>query len=260
MTPRRHRCRARLPRVNRCKSTNANLGQRKFGRPAHPVSFHYRVENRARRLHSEAERPPDVRKTQIRLFERLERGARAHLGSPPSACPRPGAHDPEPTGRPRTARDLEDSDRRGRGESSRRSALAAGGGRRRCDARPSFHFVFTLPPAKRGRVRQEWVGVSPKYSDTRAGDSSVTGTGGDQPRGSEPAVRAERDQLKKRLGRLSAELAQLYSSLSKLDRFRTIIDRAGEAIFITDPETGRFVDVNETPTHSWLCEALCNRF
>ena len=111
--------------------------------------------------------------------------------------------------------------------------------------------VSPLPPAKRGRVRQEWVGVSPKYSGSKAGDSSFTGTGGDQPRGSEPAVRAERDQLKKRLGRLSAELAQLYSSLSKLDRFRTIIDRAGEAIFITDPETGRFVDVNETAC-KWL--------
>jgi PAS domain S-box-containing protein len=57
--------------------------------------------------------------------------------------------------------------------------------------------------------------------------------------------------LERRVERLSAELATVKSTLTSLARFRTIIDQAGEAIFIIEPATGRFVDVNETGLR-WL--------
>jgi len=65
-------------------------------------------------------------------------------------------------------------------------------------------------------------------------------------------LREERDQLKNEFDSVRSELERLRSKMSEqspvpgLDRFRSLIDQAGEAIFITDPETGRFVDVNET--------------
>jgi PAS domain S-box-containing protein len=68
----------------------------------------------------------------------------------------------------------------------------------------------------------------------------------------EQGLRQERDQLKSEFDSVRGELERLRSRVSEegqtpaLDRFRSLIDQAGEAIFITDPETGRFVDVNET--------------
>lgn len=68
----------------------------------------------------------------------------------------------------------------------------------------------------------------------------------------EEGLRQERDQLKSEFDSVRSELERLRSRASEqshapgMDRFRSIIDQAGEAIFITDPETGRFVDANET--------------
>ncbi|KPJ95811.1 MAG: hypothetical protein AMS18_02160 [Gemmatimonas sp. SG8_17] len=50
---------------------------------------------------------------------------------------------------------------------------------------------------------------------------------------------------------LSAEVAKLRAALDPLNRFRTILDRAGEAIFIVDVATRRVVDANETG-FNWL--------
>jgi PAS domain S-box-containing protein len=68
----------------------------------------------------------------------------------------------------------------------------------------------------------------------------------------------ERDRLKAELEKVSHDLASLTNTLAErechqneLDRFRRIIDQAGEAIFITDPNSGKFVDVNETACR-WL--------
>lgn len=71
----------------------------------------------------------------------------------------------------------------------------------------------------------------------------------------EDELRRERDTLERELKRRTAELQQLQSSGPahrseqtelELARFRAIMDQAGEAIFITDPATGRFVDANDT--------------
>jgi len=70
--------------------------------------------------------------------------------------------------------------------------------------------------------------------------------------------RRERDDLQGEYERVAGELEQLQAELDaseqrqeEVDRFRAIMDQAGEAIFITDPETGRFVDANETACR-WL--------
>ena len=63
--------------------------------------------------------------------------------------------------------------------------------------------------------------------------------------------RVERHELQRRLQRLSVEMDRMRKVLGSLTRFRTVIDRAGEAIFIIDPTSGRFVDVNETAL-KWL--------
>jgi PAS domain S-box-containing protein len=68
---------------------------------------------------------------------------------------------------------------------------------------------------------------------------------------SEAVSRVERHELERRLERLSAEMGRMRKALGSLTRFRTIIDRAGEAIFIIEPDTGRLVDVNETALR-WL--------
>ena len=68
---------------------------------------------------------------------------------------------------------------------------------------------------------------------------------------SEAVQRVQRHELEQRVDRLSAELAKLRGTLASLARFRTIIDQAGEAILLIEPETGRFVDVNETGLR-WL--------
>jgi PAS domain S-box-containing protein len=70
--------------------------------------------------------------------------------------------------------------------------------------------------------------------------------------------RRERDELRGECERVAGELERLQSQLEaseqrqeEVDRFRAIMDQAGEAIFITDPETGRFIDANETACR-WL--------
>jgi len=77
-------------------------------------------------------------------------------------------------------------------------------------------------------------------------------------KGAQEGLLEEREALKADFDRVSGELERLKSDLERgggrqleLDRFRAIMDQAGEAIFITDPDTGRFVDANETACR-WL--------
>ncbi|MFQ5704498.1 MAG: PAS domain-containing protein [Gemmatimonadales bacterium] len=74
-----------------------------------------------------------------------------------------------------------------------------------------------------------WVGRTARYQTPRAAAEDRAG----------------------RVEHLSAEIARLQLVLAQLQRFRTLIDRAGEAIFVADAITGRIVDVNETAC-SWL--------
>jgi PAS domain S-box-containing protein len=80
----------------------------------------------------------------------------------------------------------------------------------------------------------------PTVSGPGARDAAAAG--GRQPEGGAVA----RD-----ISLLSAEVAKLRAALDPLNRFRTILDRAGEAIFIIDAATRRIVDANETG-FNWL--------
>ncbi|UCG86351.1 MAG: PAS domain S-box protein [Gemmatimonadota bacterium] len=68
---------------------------------------------------------------------------------------------------------------------------------------------------------------------------------------SDAVDRVSRHELERQVERLSAELTKLRRTLAPLARFRTLIDQAGEAMFVIDAATGRFVDVNETALR-WL--------
>ncbi len=71
----------------------------------------------------------------------------------------------------------------------------------------------------------------------------------------EADLERERAEHKAHAEQLSEELAKqayLHDRHNREgDRFRTILDQAGEAILITDPQTRRFVDANETACR-WL--------
>ena len=68
-------------------------------------------------------------------------------------------------------------------------------------------------------------------------------------------VESSLEQYQHRVAELSEELAvQAYQADRRdreKDRFRQVLDQAGEAIFITDPATGKFIDANETACR-WL--------
>ena len=75
---------------------------------------------------------------------------------------------------------------------------------------------------------------------------------------SEDEFRAQIEELQAKLDQITADREEVSALLAEqerreqeLSRFRKIMDQAGEAIFITDPETGRFVDANETACR-WL--------
>jgi PAS domain S-box-containing protein len=74
----------------------------------------------------------------------------------------------------------------------------------------------------------------------------------------EDELQQQQADLRSELGKVKGDLESLTNTLAErecrqheLNRFRRLIDQAGEAIFITDPDTGRFVDANETACQ-WL--------
>jgi PAS domain S-box-containing protein len=70
-------------------------------------------------------------------------------------------------------------------------------------------------------------------------------------REAEAVHQVERQEMETQIEKLSGEMSGLKRTLASLARFRTIIDQADEAIFVVDPTTDRFVDVNETALR-WL--------
>jgi len=100
--------------------------------------------------------------------------------------------------------------------------------------------------------------VAPNHRDSGVVSATVIARDITQWKRNEDGFRAEIDDLKSQVGALAAERDEVAALLAdqekrekELNRFRRILDQAGEAIFITDPETGRFVDVNETACR-WL--------
>ncbi len=70
-------------------------------------------------------------------------------------------------------------------------------------------------------------------------------------REAEAVHQVERQEMETQIEKLSGEMSGLKRTLASLARFRTIIDQADEAIFVIDPTTDRFVDVNDTALR-WL--------
>jgi len=70
-------------------------------------------------------------------------------------------------------------------------------------------------------------------------------------REAEAVHQVERQEMETQIEKLSGEMGGLKRTLASLARFRSIIDQADEAIFVIDPTTDRFVDVNETALR-WL--------
>jgi len=100
--------------------------------------------------------------------------------------------------------------------------------------------------------------VSPNHGESGVDSATVFVRDITEWKHNEGDFRAEIDTLRSQIAELSSENENLTDLLAtreqreeELSRFRDIMNHAGEAIFITDPHTGRFVDVNETACR-WL--------
>ncbi|UCD23805.1 MAG: PAS domain S-box protein, partial [Gemmatimonadota bacterium] len=85
------------------------------------------------------------------------------------------------------------------------------------------------------------------------GPANVTASGAATPDEdlSEAVQRVRRHELERRVERLTGEADRLKRDLAALERFRLFIDQAGEAIYLIEADTGKFIDVNDTGVR-WL--------
>ncbi len=100
--------------------------------------------------------------------------------------------------------------------------------------------------------------VAPNQRATGVVSATVIARDITQWKRSEDKFRDEIEELQAKIDQITADREEVATLLAEqerreqeLSRFRKIMDQAGEAIFITDPETGRFVDANETACR-WL--------
>ncbi len=103
-------------------------------------------------------------------------------------------------------------------------------------------------------MRQRRVDETTPARWTTGGKSALRGHAGQV--ASPPSYQAsetgsDRNPLVHRVESLTAEVGKLQSALAQLHRFRSLVDRSGEAIFVSDSVTGRIVDANETAC-SWV--------
>ncbi len=107
------------------------------------------------------------------------------------------------------------------------------------------------PPFMPGAVYE--CRVAPNERDGRVVSATVIARDVTQLRSAEQRSRAARERLRAELETTSAELKSLQARLLDFgardlerDRLRALIDDAGEALFVIDPVSGAFVDVNQT--------------
>ncbi len=103
-------------------------------------------------------------------------------------------------------------------------------------------------------MRQRKVDEKAPARWTTGGKSTLSGPAGQvksPPNYQASETGSDQNHLAHRVESLTAEVRKLQSALAQLHKFRSLIDRSGEAIFVSDSVTGRIVDANETAC-SWL--------
>jgi PAS domain S-box-containing protein len=104
--------------------------------------------------------------------------------------------------------------------------------------------------------------IAPNVRDGKVVSATIIARDVTRYKRAQRALEAEHADLRRLLDERNADLAQARADLSReaveqdagarsLQRFRTLLDAAGEAIFVTDPATDTLVDLNETACR-WL--------
>ncbi len=100
--------------------------------------------------------------------------------------------------------------------------------------------------------------VAPNERDGRVVSATVIARDVTESRAAEQRLKTARDRLRSQLDASTQEVKHLKEQLVEhgarrleRDRLHAIIDAAGEALIVIDPETGKFVDVNDTACR-WL--------
>jgi PAS domain S-box-containing protein len=104
--------------------------------------------------------------------------------------------------------------------------------------------------------------IAPNVRDGKVVSATIIARDVSRYKRAERALRQEHEELRQLLEERSADLAQARADLSReaeeadeakvvVERFRTLLDAAGEAIFVTDAATDTLVDLNETACR-WL--------
>jgi PAS domain S-box-containing protein len=104
--------------------------------------------------------------------------------------------------------------------------------------------------------------IAPNVRDGKVVSATIIARDVTRYKRAQRALEAEHADLRRLLDERNADLAQARADLSReaterdavqpaLERFRTLLDAAGEAIFVTDPATDTLIDLNETACR-WL--------
>ncbi|MDH3498050.1 MAG: PAS domain S-box protein [Gemmatimonadota bacterium] len=104
--------------------------------------------------------------------------------------------------------------------------------------------------------------IAPNLRDGRVVSATIIARDVTRYKRAEEELRGAHDELRRLLEERSADLEQARARLAAraghadteqdgLERFRTLLDAAGEAIFVTDPASDTLVDANETACR-WL--------
>jgi PAS domain S-box-containing protein len=104
--------------------------------------------------------------------------------------------------------------------------------------------------------------VAPNHREARVVSATIIARDITSLKVVEDRLRQEREELKDHLEEQATELTEMKRAWAErmaregerdrdLGRFRELLDQSGEAIFVTDPSTGQFIDANNTACR-WL--------
>lgn len=104
--------------------------------------------------------------------------------------------------------------------------------------------------------------IAPNHRDGKVVSATIIARDVTRYKRAEQALRTEHGELRRLVADRTADVEQLKKQLAQrpadldaargqLERFRTLLDAAGEAVFVSDPQTETLVDLNETACR-WL--------